>query len=70
MSFELPPNQLSQADLNASHKTPVYVGVAVGFALATGSVILRGVSRGKSKGTFGWDDYSIVIALVSLPILP
>lgn len=66
MSFELPPNHLSQADLDASNKTSVYVGLAVGVTLATGSVILRGLSRGKSKATFGWDDYTIVFALVSL----
>lgn len=70
MSFELPPNHLSQADLNASDKKSVYVSVAVGFTLATGSVILRCLSRGKSKATFGWDDYTIAFALVSLLTLP
>ena len=65
MSFELPPNNFSQAELNASNKSPVYVAVAVGFAFATGSVILRTLARHKSKATFGWDDYSIIFALVS-----
>lgn len=63
MSFELPPNNFSQAELNASNKSPVYVAVAVGFAFATGSVILRTLARRKSKATFGWDDYSIIFAL-------
>ena len=65
MSFELPPSSLSQADLEASNKSPVYVAVAVGFALATGCVILRCVARRKSDATFGWDDYTIIFALVS-----
>ena len=66
MSFKLPANNLSQADLEASNKTPVYVATAVGFALATGSVILRVIARRKSKANLGWDDYSIVFAIVSL----
>ena len=65
MSFELPPNTLSQAELEASNKNPVYVAVAVGFVLATGGVILRCVARRKSEATFGWDDYTIIFALVS-----
>lgn len=67
MSFELPSNTLSQADLDASNKSPVYVAVAVGFVLATGGVILRAVARRKSEATFGWDDYTIIFALVSSP---
>ena len=66
MSFALPANKLSQADLEASNKKPVYVATAVGFALATGSVILRGIARRKSRAKFAWDDYTIVFALVSL----
>ena len=66
MSFELPTNNFSQADLEASNKKPVYVATAVGFALATGSVILRGIARRKSRAKFAWDDYTIVFALVSL----
>ena len=71
MSFALPANKLSQADLEASNKKPVYVATAVGFALATGSVILRGIARGiarrKSRAKkFAWDDYTIVFALVRL----
>lgn len=67
MTFE-PSTQLSRSDLEASNKTPVYVASAVGFALATGSVILRGVARHMSKASFGWDDYTIVLALVSFLI--
>ena len=67
MSFE-PPTPFSQSELEASNKQPVYVAVAVGFALATGSVILRGVARHMSKASFGWDDYTIVLALVSFLI--
>lgn len=70
MSFNLPPNSLSQADLDASNKSPVYIALAIGFLLATGAVVLRGVARRKSKVTFGWDDYSIVLALVSSPASP
>ena len=70
MSFGQPTSHLSQADLEASNKSPVYVAAAVGFVLATGSVILRGVARVKSRATFGWDDYTIVLALVSLLTLP
>ena len=66
MSFELPTKIFSQADLEASNKKPVYVATAVGFALATGSVILRGIARRKSRAKFAWDDYTIVFALVSL----
>ena len=66
MSFELPTNNFSQADLEASNKTPVYIAAAVSFALATGSVILRGIARRKSRAKFAWDDYTIVFALVSL----
>ena len=69
MSFELPTNKFSQADLEASNRKPVYVATAVGFALATGSVILRGLARRKSRARFGWDDYTIVFALVSPPPL-
>lgn len=67
MSFELPSNSLSQAELDASNKSPIYVAVAVGFALATGGVILRFLARRKSEATFGWDDYAIIFALVSSP---
>ena len=70
MSFELPTNNFSQADLEASNKKPIYVATAVGSALATGSVILRGIARRKSKAKFAWDDYTIVFALVSLLPLP
>ena len=70
MSFEIPSGGLSQADLDASNQTPVYVAVAVGFVLATGGVILRCIARRKSKSTFGWDDYTIVFALVSCILLP
>ena len=66
MSFELPTSNFSKADLEASNKKPVYVATAVGFALATGSVILRGIARRKSKTPFAWDDYTILFALVSL----
>ena len=66
MSLKLPANNFSQADLEASNKKPVYVATAVGFALATGSVILRGIARRKSRAKFSWDDYTIVVALVSL----
>ena len=65
MSLQGPTN-LSQADLEASNKKPIYVATAVGFGLATGSVILRGLARRKSKAFFGLDDYAIVFALVSL----
>lgn len=68
MSFEIPANSFSQADLDASNKSPVYVSVAVGFALATGGVIFRVLARRKSRATFGWDDYTIVLALVSSPV--
>ena len=68
MSF--PTDNLSQADLEASNKTPVYVATAIGSALATGSVILRGIARRiarrKSKAKSSWEDYTIVLALVSL----
>ncbi|CAF9942908.1 MAG: hypothetical protein ALECFALPRED_010215 [Alectoria fallacina] len=64
MSFQLPSNTLSQADLDASNKSPVYVAVAVGFLLATAGVILRAAARRKSQATFAWDDYTIIFALV------
>ena len=57
---------MSQDDLEASNKMPIYVASAVGLGLATASVILRGIARQKSKALFGWDDYTIVLALVSL----
>lgn len=66
MSFELPTNTLSPADLEASNKTPIYVAVGVGFVLATGGVILRLAARRKSKAALGWDDYTIVLALFLL----
>ena len=66
MSFGPPTNNFSQVDLEASNKSPIYVATAVGFALATGSVILRGIARRKNRAKFGWDDYTIVCALVSL----
>lgn len=66
MSFGLAPNQLPQADLQASNKSPVYVAVAVGFVLATGGVVLRCLARRKSQATFGWDDYTIIFALILL----
>ena len=73
MSFQLPNNNFSQADLEASNKKPVYVATAVGFSLATGSVILRGIARrkskAKSKAKFAWDDRTIVFALVSFLLL-
>ena len=69
MSFESPSNSLSRVDLEASNKSPVYVAVAVGFVIATGGVILRGVARRKSKTPLGWDDYTILLALVSYNIL-
>ena len=75
MSFPLLENQFSQADLDASDKKPVYVAVAVGLVLATGSVLLRTLARHKSKANFGWEDYAIVCALVShlayiVPFIP
>ena len=66
MSFQLPTNKFSQADLEASNKKPVYIATAVGLVLATGSVILRAIARRKSKAEFSWEDYAIVFALVSL----
>ena len=69
MSFELPTTNTSHADLEASNKSPVYVATAIGFAFATGGVILRWIARRKSKATLSWDDYTIVFALVSLPCL-
>lgn len=65
MSFQLPSNSLSKVDLEASNKSPVYVAVAVGFVLATGSVILRCVARRNSKTSLSWNDYTIFFALVS-----
>ena len=65
MSFQLPTNDFTPAELEASNKKPVYVAVAVGFVLATGAVILRILARGISKAKFGWDDYTIIFALVS-----
>ena len=65
MSFEQPMN-LSHADLEASDKRPVYVATAVGFGLATGSIILRIMARRKSKAVVGRDDYTIVFALVNV----
>ena len=65
MSFQLPPNDFTPAELEASNKKPVYVAVAVGFVLATGAVILRILARHISKANFGWDDYTIILALVS-----
>ena len=64
MSFQLPPNDFTPAELAASKKAPVYVAVAVGFVLATGAVILRILARRISKASFGWDDYTIIFALV------
>lgn len=69
MSFKLPTNNFSQADLEASNKRPIYVATAVGFALATGSVLLRGLARRKSRARFALDDYTIVGALVSFLLL-
>ena len=69
MSLEFPSGNLSQADLEASNQTPVYVAVPVGLVLATGGVILRCIARRKSKYTFGWDDSTIVFALVSCFLL-
>lgn len=66
MSLERRTN-ISQADLEPSNKMPIYVASAVGLGLATGSVILRGIARQKSKALFGWDDYTIIVALVSHP---
>ena len=68
MSYNSPSNGFSKADLDASNKSPVYVAVAVGLILATGGVILRVLARRKSKATLGWDDYTIVFALVSSPV--
>ena len=65
MSLRRPTN-FSQDYLEESNKTPIYVASAVGLGLATGSVIVRGIARQKSKAFFGWDDYTIVFALVSL----
>lgn len=64
MSFKSPADSLSQAELDRSNKSPVYVAVAIGFALATGGVVLRAVARRKAKTTLGWDDYTILFALV------
>ncbi|KAM0793996.1 hypothetical protein BDR22DRAFT_877109 [Usnea florida] len=66
MSFQLPPNDFTPAELAASKKAPVYVAVAVGFVLATGAVILRVLARRISKASFGWDDYTITFALLLL----
>ena len=69
MSFQLPPNDFTPVELAASNKAPVYVAVAVGFVLATGAVILRLLARRISKASFGWDDYTIIFALVSSLVL-
>ena len=60
-----PPNTFSSAELGASNKHPVYIAVIISLVLATGAVLLRGKARHMSKAAFGWDDYSIVFALVS-----
>ena len=64
MSFQLPPNDFTPAELKESNKKGIYAAVAVGFVLATGAVILRVIARRISKGKFGWDDYTIIFALV------
>ena len=66
MSFQLPPNDFTPAELKESNKKPIYAAVAVGFVLATGAVILRLIARRISKANkFGWDDYTIIFALVN-----
>lgn len=72
MSFQLPPNDFTPAELEESKKKPIYAAVAVGFVLATGAVILRVIARRISKAKFGskagfgWDDYTIIFALFLL----
>ena len=65
MSFQLPPDDFTPAELKESNKKPIYAAVAVGFVLATGAVILRAIARRISKANFGWDDYTIIFALVN-----
>ena len=71
MSIQLPPNKFSAAELEASNKHPIYIAVTISLVLATGAVLLRGKARHMSKAAFGWDDYSIVFALVNFlqPVL-
>ncbi|KAM0803703.1 hypothetical protein BDR22DRAFT_902287 [Usnea florida] len=61
-----PPNTFSSAELGASNKHPVYIAVIISLVLATGAVLLRGKARHMSKAAFGWDDYSIIFALLGL----
>ena len=64
MSFQLPPNDFTPAELHESNKKPIYAAVAVGFVLATGAVILRVIARRISNAKFGWEDHTIIFALV------
>ena len=65
MSLQPSSNSLSPAYLGESNKTPVYVAVAVGFVLSNAGVILRGIAKRKADAPVGWDDYTILFALVS-----
>ena len=47
-----------------SRKPALLAGSIVLISLATGCVILRLVARRAKRVPFGWDDYTVLIALV------
>lgn len=59
-----PNGGFSSAELARSEAPSVYASIAVVSFVATVGVILRFVSRARSKTKISWDDYTIVLALV------
>lgn len=57
----------SSANVNGSQTKEIYGAVITITTIATVAVILRIVARRKSEASFSYDDYSIVLALVSIP---
>ena len=59
---------VSSANGSGTETKAIYGAVVTVTILATVAVILRFVARRKSDAAFSYDDYTIVLALVTFPL--
>lgn len=68
--YQIQPDEgFTPEELAQSEVATIYASIAVVTFIATIGVVLRFVSRARSKSTIGYDDYTIALALVNIPAL-
>lgn len=63
---EYPKDLLKISYLNHSRVPDIYASCIVLIVLTVFAVLLRCMARRKTKQNFGWDDYTIMLGLVTL----